>query len=324
MRIVPIVFAFDNNLIEPACVCLASLLMNADRETFYDIYILHSSKNELDTSLLEKLKDNYINFKLTYRTVDTSFDESFEIRGITPATYYRLMIPEFIQEYDKIIYSDVDVIFREDLSLWYEQTIFDDEYVAGVNSLSHFKFSTTQYYLNDLGIDPSKIIYAGNIILNSKRIREDGLVLKFKEHAYRKYRFQDLDILNLVCENRIKYLSPGFCLTTDITEYASDGSNRLLSLWTQSEISYALEKGIVHYNGQKPWIGGCINFDIWWEYYRKSPYFDQSLYYRFFDNMLNQLDSLTLLKRVKILLRYFVFGKYNKKVKANYRYSDIL
>jgi lipopolysaccharide biosynthesis glycosyltransferase len=272
----------------------------------------------LDTSLLEKLKENYINFNLSYRTVDTSFDESFEIRGITPATYYRLMIPEFIPEYDKIIYSDVDVIFREDLSLWYEQTSFENEYVAGVNSLSHLKSSTKQYYLNEMGLDPSQIIYAGNIILNSKKIREDGLILKFKAHAYKKYRYQDLDILNLVCKDRIKFMSPGFCLTTDITEYASDGSNRLLSLWNESEISHALERGIVHYNGQKPWIGGCINFDIWWEYYRKSPYFDQCEYYTFFDNMLNYLDSLSLLKRIKILLRYFIFGKYVRS-KVNYK-----
>lgn len=309
MRLVPIAFAFDNNLIEPACVCLASLLMNADRETFYDIYILHSSKNDLNTNLLEKLKENYINFNLNYRTVDTSFDDSFEIRGITPATYYRLMIPEFIPEYDKIIYSDVDVIFREDLSLWYEQTSFENEYVAGVNSLSHLNPSTKQYYLNDMGLDPSQIIYAGNIILNSKKIREDGLIFKFKSHAYEKYRYQDLDILNLVCKGRIKFMPPGFCLTTDITEYASDGSNRLLSLWSEVEISHALERGIVHYNGQKPWIGGCINFDIWWEYYRKSPYFDQQYYFVFFNNMLNELDRLSIVKRIKVLIRFFVYGR---------------
>ena len=36
MKTVPIVFAFDNNLILPACVCISSLLMNAKEETFYD------------------------------------------------------------------------------------------------------------------------------------------------------------------------------------------------------------------------------------------------------------------------------------------------
>lgn len=309
MKLVPIAFAFDNNLIEPACICLSSLLMNANEDTFYDIFVLHSCKHDLDQFRLLRLREKYKNFNLQFRKVDSSFDNSFEIRGITPATYYRLMIPEFIPEYDKIIYSDVDVIFREDLSSWYEQTIFDNEYVAGVNSLSHLNSSTNEYYTHKLGIDSSKIIYAGNIILNSKKIREDNLIEKFKEHAYKKYRFQDLDIINIVCKDHIKYLAPGFCLTTDITEHASDGSDRLLTLWSRDEVMHALKKGIVHYNGKKPWIGGCINFDIWWECYRRSPYFDQSYYFEFFNNMLNELERLTLIKRVKILLRYFIFGK---------------
>lgn len=40
MKTVPIAFAFDNNLVFPACVCLSSLLMNAKDDTFYDIFIL--------------------------------------------------------------------------------------------------------------------------------------------------------------------------------------------------------------------------------------------------------------------------------------------
>lgn len=312
MKKIPIAFAFDNNLIHPACICLSSLLMNANQETFYDIFILSSSKAPLDNLQFELLKEHFSQFDIHYRTVDSTFDDSFEIRGITPATYYRLMIPDFIPEYDKIIYSDVDVIFREDLSSWYEQTIFEDEYVAGVNSLSHLNSATNAYYTKKIGLDPAKIIYAGNIILNSRKIREDGLVAKFKEHAYKKYRFQDLDILNIVCNGHIKFLAPGFCLTTDITEYASDGNDRLLAIWTKAEICHALNKGIVHYNGQKPWVGGCINFDIWWEYYRKSPFFDQSNYFSFFNRLLNQYDYLPFWKRLKICLRYFTCKQYRQ------------
>lgn len=309
MKVVPIAFAFDENLIFPAGVCIHSLLINANPDTFYDIFILGSSKKELDLSSLDKLKDSYTNFSIKYRKVASTFDDSFEIRGITPATYYRLMIPDFVPEYDKIIYSDVDVIFREDLSLWYEQTHLKDEYVAGVNSLSHLNRDTDDYYRKDLMIDSSKIIYAGNIILNSKKIREDGLGDKFKEHAFKKYRFQDLDIINIVCKDRIKYMAPGFCLTTDITEFASMDKASLTSIWSEADIEHALKKGIVHYNGQKPWIGGCINFDIWWEYYRKSPYFDQQYYFVFFNNMLNELDRLSIVKRIKVLIRFFVYGR---------------
>ena len=55
MNIVPIVFAFDNNLILPACVCISSLMMNANEDTFYDIFILHSAHIKLKKEELDKL-----------------------------------------------------------------------------------------------------------------------------------------------------------------------------------------------------------------------------------------------------------------------------
>lgn len=47
-NIVPIVFAFDNNLVFPACVCLSSLMMSAKETTFYDIFILYPASDEFD------------------------------------------------------------------------------------------------------------------------------------------------------------------------------------------------------------------------------------------------------------------------------------
>lgn len=309
MNIIPIVFAFDNNLILPACVCISSLLMNAKEDTFYNIFILHSKRINLQKEKLDKIMIYFNNCKIQYRIVDDTFDDAFEIRGITASTYYRLMIPEFIPEYKTIFYSDVDVIFRDDLSELYMNTDMTGYYVAGVNSLSHLNPSTNKYYNEIIGIDSKNVIYAGNILMNSELLRSDNVISQFKEHVYQKYRFQDLDILNIVCQGKIKYLSPNFCLTTDISEHASNNRYKIKDLWTNEEIQYALEKGIVHYNGQKPWKGGCINFDIWWEYYRKSPFFDQVYYFDFFNKMLNELDCLTLWKRFKILIRYFVFGK---------------
>lgn len=123
MNTVPIAFAFDNNLVMPACVCISSLLMSAKPDTFYDIFILHSPKEELTKEKLDLLPHYYSNCRLQYRKVDATFDDAFEIRGITTPTYYRLLIPDLIPEYDKVIYSDVDVIFRMDLSQLYQSDL---------------------------------------------------------------------------------------------------------------------------------------------------------------------------------------------------------
>lgn len=308
MNIIPIAFAFDNNLVFPACVCLSSLLMHAKADTFYDIFILHSEEKALRTENLDKLPSFYSNCRITYRTVDGTFDQAFEIRGITTAAYYRLLIPELIPEYDKIIYSDVDVIFRDDLSEIY-QTDIEDYYIAGVDSIAHLIPDLKNYYEQVRHCDSKGQIYSGNLIINSKKILKDNMIALFKEHIGEKYKFQDMDILNIVCKGKIKYLPPSFCLTTYINDFAVNNIEALNENWAEVEVRYALEKGIVHYNGQKPWKGFCVNFDIWWEYYRKSPYFNPKIYFDFFYGKLDELDQLPLMKRIKILVRYFVYGR---------------
>lgn len=308
MNIIPIAFAFDNNLVNPACICISSLLMNAKESTFYDIFILYSKNENLDIDRINKLQEFYSNCRIQYRLVDETFDSAFEIRGITTPAYYRLLIPKLVPEYNKILYSDVDVVFRSDLWNIYTETDLTDFYIAGVNSLAHLMPENILYY-NNLGIDPKGIIYSGNLIFNSEKILEDGLIDKFLALSKNKYKFQDMDILNIVCNGYIKYLSPEFCLTTYISQWYIYKRQSLNEFWDDNLLNKALSTGIVHYNGQKPWKQYCINFDIWWEYYRKSPFFDGKFYFDFFYNKLNELDQLSLWDRIKILVRFFVYGQ---------------
>lgn len=309
MNKIPIVFAFDENLKLPANICLSSLLQHSSGNTFYDIFILVSEKDSHDYGELDCLQTLFPNCRITYRSVGTFFDDSYEIRGITTPAYYRLLIPELIPEYDKILYSDVDVIFRTDLSDVYFNTDMEDCYIAGVDSIAHLIPDLKNYYEHERYTDSRGNIYSGNLIINSKKMREDGIIDKFREHVDKKYKFQDMDIINIVCKGKIKYLPPSFCYTTYISDFAVNNREALRTVWSEEEIQEAQDRGIVHYNGQKPWKGACINFDIWWEYYRKSPFFDAKYYYQFFEDMLNEQDRLPLIKRIKILARYFIYGR---------------
>ena len=162
MNCVPIVFAFDNNIIQAACVCISSLMMNAKEDTFYDIFILHSKSVDLRTEELNKIPQFYSNCRIRYRQVDDSFESAYEIRGVTKATYYRLLIPDLLPEYDKVIYSDVDIIFRLDLWNVYTQDI-SDLYVAAVLD---FALNYKEKHLKDIGVEPGRYIQAGFIMLN--------------------------------------------------------------------------------------------------------------------------------------------------------------
>ena len=148
--------------------------------------------------------------------------------------------------------------------------------------------------------------------MNSKAIIQSGLVEKFKKIAKRKLKYQDQDTLNIVCYGKIYYLPLQYNMTDYSFEYAMNNRKLLYSWFDDVEIETAIATGNLHYNGHKPWKKYCVNFDIWWEYYRKSPYFDQKFYFNFFYKKLDELDQLSLMKRIKILARYFVYGR--KKV----------
>ena len=309
MRTVPIAFAFDNNFIMPACVCISSLLMNANEDTYYDIFILHSQKEKLDEERLNSLAHYYPNCSIQYRTIDSTFDNAFEVRGITTSTYYRLLIPEIITEYDKIIYSDVDVIFRMDLSQLYQSDLAGYLLAATKDLGLNLSKEGKEYIVSTLGLIQGNYLQAGFIIMNNALMRKDKKEKQLKALAKQKYKHQDQDILNIACQGKVLYLPPCYNMTNYSYNYMLHNYDMVETLYTDEEIRFALSHGNIHYNGQKPWKGYCINFDIWWEYYRKSPFFDAKFYYDFFAKKLDEYDRLSLWKRIKILGRYFIHGR---------------
>lgn len=309
MNTIPIAFAFDNNLVMPACVCISSLLMSAKPDTFYDIFILHSPKEELTKEKLDLLPHYYSNCRLQYRKVDATFDDAFEIRGITTPTYYRLLIPDLIPEYDKVIYSDVDVIFRMDLSQLYQSDLAGYLLAATKDLGLNLSKEGKEYIVSTLGLIQGNYLQAGFIIMNNALMRKDKKEKQLKALAKQKYKHQDQDILNIACQGKVLYLPPCYNMTNYSYNYMLHNYDMVETLYTDEEIRFALSYGNIHYNGQKPWKGYCVNFDIWWEYYRKSPFFDAKFYYDFFAKKLDEYDRLSLWKRIKILGRYFIHGR---------------
>lgn len=307
--VVPIAFAFDNNLVLPACVCISSLMMSANEGTFYDIFILHSEQEELCRKDLDRIPKYYPHCRINYIQVGGVFDNAFEIRGITTPAYYRLLIPELIPEYDKVIYSDVDVIFRMDLSELYEQDI-DGYYLSATRDLGMNLSKDGRDYVRTLKVvNQGDYLQSGFIVLNSKLICKDNLVVKFKELSKLKLKFQDQDILNMACFGKVNFLSLEYNMTDYSFYYVMNERERIEQIYCDDSIEVALNKGTLHFNGHKPWKKYCVNFDVWWESYRKSPFFDSKFYFDFFYSKLNELDQLSLWKRIKLLIRYFIIHR---------------
>lgn len=306
---IAIAFAFDDNLLMPASVCISSLLQNANPDTFYDIFILHAADALKSREMLDILPLHYGNCKLQYRMVGNCFEKAFEIRGITVAAYYRLLIPELIPEYEKVIYADVDMIFRQDLSNVYSMDL-GNNYIAATYDWGLNISEEGKAYIDSVkGLQNGRYIQSGFIILNSIQIRKDNLIEMFRSLAKRKLRYQDQDILNIACRGRIKILPFSYNMTDSVFYYIEKGDNHIPQSYRNAELEEARSIGTLHFNGAKPWMRYCVNFDLWWEYYRKCPVYDRKFHFDFFYDKLDEYDRLPLIKRVKILIRYFFCRK---------------
>ena len=302
MKTVPILFTFDQSLMMPAGVCLTSLLESAEPETFYDIFILHGPG--CDFSSLDKLKEHFRNFRMTIREISGEFVGAYEIRGIPETAYYRLLSPEIIPEYDKLLYSDVDVIIREDLSKYYDIDL-GDNYFAAVDNCSRLRPGVQKYLAEELGLDyRNGYFYSGNLVINSALIRKDGMIAKFRELGKNNYNQQDMDIINIACNKRFLDLGPVYCMSVQLYSLIVNRRAEMEAIYGAEALDAALDHGIVHYNGKKPWKDACMNMDIWWSVYRRSPFFNERFAESFWRAQSDLLMRLPLMKRIKMLLRY--------------------
>lgn len=308
MRTIPILFTFDQSLEMPAGVAISSLLENAAPETFYDIFILHNPSCDFTRSVLNALPERYLNCKITFRKVEGEFVGSYEIRGIPETAYYRLISPEIIPEYEKILYSDVDVIIREDLSAYYNIDL-EDNYFAGVDNCSRLRPDVRDYIHDKLGLDWQKgYFYSGNLVINSAQLLKDGKLNDFRTLGRNNYLQQDMDIINIACNGRILPLGPSYCLTVQLYDLICSRPDDMKGIYGTDEINHALISGIVHYNGAKPWKEVCPNMDIWWAYYRRSIFYDEEFTHRFWKDQTYRLEKMSLMKRIKLVGRYFRKG----------------
>lgn len=305
--IIPIVFATDKNLVIQTGVCITSLLLNSEESDHYDIYIIvdKSVSDSLRLQLKQIVhfhKSKSASCSITFIEIENRFVNSYSISHITQATYYRLLIPELIPMYDRIFYSDVDIIFKEGLSSLYRNTNIDNYYLAA----SHCEVDHD--YINAINCDPSSYFCAGFMFINSKKIKDDGLINEFLKHAENyKYDYLDQDVLNICCKNNV-LLFPPFLYGFDQTIYQKimNGEGILSFSYSEDELDSAFAKGLIHYSGkEKPWNYLCHRFDEWWMYYRLSIFYDENYCYEFYKKNSNG-DFLDLRKRLRLLIRYFV------------------
>ena len=258
--IIPVVFCFDKRIILGASVAIKSLIDCAKSETTYDIRIFHSDLSLDNQRNINKLVENTRhNIAFHYINPDL-FGECPKSKGSwTEIVYYRFLVPEILSEYDKAVYSDVDVLFKGDFSELYNTDISNYQFGAvraeknTSNTICHKHFEENK---NEF------IYWSGLMLLNCKKFREEKIFEKLIENAkrlYKELKFFDLDLVNITCDN-IYPLDMEYCVMQSIyynDDYDKKSEYQYLKCVYSDEAIETSKKNtvIVHYGGKpgKPW-----------------------------------------------------------------------
>lgn len=266
---IPVVFSTDHNYIMPTGVAISSLIRNS--KSSYKIFIL--TANDVTEEDKIKLHDciNNTGSSIEFINMGEEYSNAFVIRGITISAYYRLSLPQILKNEDKIIYIDVDVIIQQDLKSLYE---FD----LGNNYLGAVKAYINPEYAKSIDCDPLFYFNSGVLLMNLKAFRENNLAKEINSLINNKFTYQDQDILNLICKNKVLFLPIEYNVTHSNFELAIKRSNDIFKIYSKEELLKTSKPVILHYSGDKPWKGPVIRGGIWWEEYKESSFYDFDFY----------------------------------------------
>lgn len=266
MQSVPIVLAFTPNYIIPAATTIQSILDHSDKTDTFEILCLlteelsSSIKNSLESWCPERLKFKYI--AITDQLEGVYIDERY-----TAAASFRLLLADILPDYKKIIYSDCDVIVRNNIADLYRQVDLSDNYVGAVYEAA-LDFQIP--YLRQLGIEPGKYFNSGFLIMNLEQMRIDNITSALIEKSNNPHaQFPDQDALNLVCKGSVLPLSPIY--NSIRTYFLPQYKGSFLKYYSQTDWDAVQHTGTIHYTGAKPWNTYTIQFDTWWKYYERLP-----------------------------------------------------
>lgn len=287
---IPVFFSTDHNYIMQTGVCILSLLESANGAK-YDINILISGDvTETDQELISKQVGHFKGHDLNFRKHGDEFSKSFVIRGISTTAYYRLLIPWMFPQYDKVIYSDVDVIFNCSLESLFN-TDLKDNFYAAVPAIRLRKLKRGRDHCKHVGLNLDKYHNSGFLLINCSLQRQVDLRQKILELSSKRFTYQDQDIMNTVGFDRILSLPGKYCILPFFFNMYFKNDPDLSKYYGDREQIEEYVKGrncIMHYGGPKPWDIYVYGHDFWWETYRKSIFYDPTFDVRHSHDIISQ------------------------------------
>lgn len=275
---IPVVFAFDDNYALPAGIAIQSLLDSKKPSTEYEIIVFHGGLSPKTIQKMEKI------CPIRWVKVDAKALKNVPQGWSGLETYYRLLIADLLPEYDKVIWSDVDVLFKGDLADIYAQDLQGADWGGIIAERQDEKEGVHPHYPEN---KKSYVYMPGFMVIDTKLWRGKKMWDRFMDiiKTYgERLKFFDLDILNLAAD-KIYPVPFEYCVLENIYDEMDKAPEYpWLERAQGKEALIKAQKNpiIIHYAGRNLKIWKRSKDEIpayYWGYIEKSPFYEKEFYF---------------------------------------------
>lgn len=349
-----IAMSSSNEYVPYLSVYLLSIISNSDPKNYYDIVILESDITDENKKRIITLA-NKKNISIRFYNVNSLFGELdlyVSYFSLAKQCYYRLALGEIFNNYEKVIYTDIDIICNSDLYEFFkiplkdypiaacEEILWSKENRKGLCQLGR---QIDNYVSNEVGCT-DKYYNTGVMLIN---IPEFNKITNFSSliTVALNNKFINLEqcVLNKVFNSRIYTLNNSYNFEICSRIYKSDKN-------IFKEYMEGIENAkIYHYlTSSKVWFNPDLPKGyIWWSYARKTTFYEEilqrmiqfnvvsranikneiaNIYSKLVDNQYNQKLLYTMkhilyfnLKKYYYKYLGFAFGRNKEKYKKKYK-----
>lgn len=286
--LVPVVSAIDGNYVPVYGVFLASFLEHTSPDRQYELILLTDNVPASAICALQAQTQGYANVAL--RTIDMSACTvpNFSVHDkYTKATFFRLMIPELLAEYDGVLYLDTDIVVLGDVAELYDAhkenlaaAVLDFDMQGMLSNPDYHMpfcpmYNGYEYLVKYCGMEPvqtASYFNAGVLVLNLKEMRRcKRTEACLKLLNTKTFAYVDQDILNLAFKGHVQLLpcewnfvanpNPEIAFTPELLAKRKEASAHIR---------------LLHFAGPQPWreAKAIAYEEYFWFYARKSMYYE--------------------------------------------------
>lgn len=335
----------SNEYVPYLSVYLLSLKKFANSSKYYDLIVFERDITAENKSALKNLF-NSNNLSIRF------FNPSSYFSGYNlyishdyfkEECYFRLVAPLVLKHFKKIIFTDIDLILNDDISLLFEIDLHDNIIAAAIEPVWRelydrnckiYNTNIRDYTKTVLNLtDPYIYFNTGVCIFDVEKYNNnDSFARIMKAVNSTHFLYQEQCALNYFFKNKIYTLQPEWNF-----ELAPSIVNNSNNLWYYNDYrKFESNAKIIHYLGRyKPWKNVFeYKANLWWSYAFVSPFFSYILQNLIvFQSSLRvnslrggvNLDYINYQNKLFFVLNhsfYYHFTKFRYKVKKAFLFGE--